>query len=635
MKVKLRRLSFVVAAVLGAAATVAPVQVTAAIDSSDQEKAEHELPVADPRYEHDQSLPFESPPEILKGSWPDDPSYVDPQIDQRRAMGLPANRELVVRLVTAPGSVAQAQKYGVVLSVSEEEQLLRARSVEDAAIELSETLRAEGGFGGANIRWSGTPVFSEPSLEIFLSTEWRTRGEATVSESGFDAPVKLFTVRSTLDELESFVETFYERKSAVVPAPEIIEVLNRLRSFNPVAVGYSLRDNRIEVDLGFDAQLPDPWQFKNVPTIVFSAGESAGESNGQSPCTNRGCSPLRAGVEIERNTDDLRCSMGFAVTRFGDENWMTAGHCSGGGRDAQFANGSAGGSYTYNGFFIRNRDEFVGSYGANSYYNGSQLDGKVINESDHLVTNRLMTGPNTSARVSGILTYSVGLTGTSVCRFGAISPFASCGTIHDIGRSFTHDGRTFTNQIDGNLTLGGSHGDSGGPLYRQTSITTAVGVFIGRWNSDSHPGFGSVTYLHLMASSTFVYTTTDKRRDFVLGLYEHGLGRFADSGGYNYWRGRLNTCNSANAKFVARNLLLSSELRTKYSLGTYDARRIRVELAYWTILGRASDAGGLAYWAGVATSEAGWTTVVNSFVDSAEFADRIWTGATAFDGDIC
>lgn len=604
----------------------------------------YEIPVPDPRYDHDRSLPFETPEELANGALPGDhEELVDFYVRQRIAMGLPGDRLLTAELVRAPGAIDQVREYGVVLDAAEEAAFLHARAVEDAAILLVEQLHDRTWFAGVRIDWAGVPAFSEPSVALLSTHSGLAEAEEATEELGGDGGrVSVEEVESSLAELRQAAEAIRSavRSNGRAGDREQLgdEIAELATDPEVVAVGWSLRNNQVVVDLRPGSASRASLSLEGLPRFAFTVGETVMADHGKDPCNRFGCAPQRAGIEIERRWSDSWCSLGFAVeSSSGGRDWLTAGHCLGTGPDAQFAAGSGGGSWTYSAFFNMTRDVYIGAYGSSGHYDQSRLDGQTIEESNFLVTNRLRTGLNSATTVTGTLAYGTSMIGESICRTGANSDVAACGTVVDVGEDATDDQTQveFIEQIRGSVAVAGSEGDSGGPVYRQTAPWVAVGVYKGDYDSNGEAVIGSVQHLADVESGLSVYTTTDRARDFVLGMYEHGLGRFADLNGYNHWRNKLDLCTVPRAAEVASGILTSSEFRGRYPINTYDRRKIRVELAYWTMMGRPSDSGGLTSWANQLTSEAAWTTVVNSFTGSTEFANRVTSGASAYDGRVC
>ncbi|GEP07192.1 DUF4214 domain-containing protein [Methylobacterium oxalidis] len=90
--------------------------------------------------------------------------------------------------------------------------------------------------------------------------------------------------------------------------------------------------------------------------------------------------------------------------------------------------------------------------------------------------------------------------------------------------------------------------------------------------------------------------------EFVSQLYQSTLGRLADSGGLAYWTDQLDN-HGAQRIDVASGFVFSAEhlssLQSVFDAGLFvpDKQAADVARLYYTMLGRAPDAGGLQYWA--------------------------------------
>ena len=100
---------------------------------------------------------------------------------------------------------------------------------------------------------------------------------------------------------------------------------------------------------------------------------------------------------------------------------------------------------------------------------------------------------------------------------------------------------------------------------------------------------------------------------FVERMYTECMKRTADSGGLAYWSKGL-CAHTATGKTILYNFFLSKEIQNMGLSNQEYVRRI-----YKTMLDRDPDSGGLNYWTGRLDSGASPTAVINGFIDSKEF----------------
>lgn len=80
--------------------------------------------------------------------------------------------------------------------------------------------------------------------------------------------------------------------------------------------------------------------------------------------------------------------------------------------------------------------------------------------------------------------------------------------------------------------------------------------------------------------------------------------------------------------------LTSGEFQVKNPASNNYQRRQQIRLLYWGALGRDASSQEQTDWLGVYNS-VGWDDVVWSIIFGAEFNNRYWFGASAYDGPIC
>ncbi len=104
-------------------------------------------------------------------------------------------------------------------------------------------------------------------------------------------------------------------------------------------------------------------------------------------------------------------------------------------------------------------------------------------------------------------------------------------------------------------------------------------------------------------------------KQFVLRFYQKVLKRKADVQGFDYWVAQLNS-GSQSAGDIARNFFFSNEFsRLNYNDSSF------IDIAYQTILNRASDQTGKNYWLGQLAGGLTRPGLINAFIASQEFSD--------------
>jgi PKD repeat protein len=104
---------------------------------------------------------------------------------------------------------------------------------------------------------------------------------------------------------------------------------------------------------------------------------------------------------------------------------------------------------------------------------------------------------------------------------------------------------------------------------------------------------------------------------FVMLMFENILLRQPDQSGFNYYVGQLNNGTMTRAQ-VALSLLHSSEFQRLAA----SQNRVLVSLLYFDLLRREPDAGGFSYYVGQLNSGTHLTSIIDTFLDSGEYAAR-------------
>lgn len=222
---------------------------------------------------------------------------------------------------------------------------------------------------------------------------------------------------------------------------------------DPLGFGIDTRANGVFVELA-DSDLPltraELGKFESALGVPVSV--RAGALGRDTHCsTNRDhChGPMKAGINIYKgsNYSGGWCTMGFHITRSGDEQFVTAGHCGYGGSNSQFHP-----AFT----------NAIGTEQQSLYANGGQ-DIMRVSMSDAQASDDIY-GDGNNIVGSGTPT-----TGETLCAsLGKGSNTVKCGTVQDDWRSWISD------TADPDITVWGGDmsystvgGDSGSPVYRR------------------------------------------------------------------------------------------------------------------------------------------------------------------------
>lgn len=114
---------------------------------------------------------------------------------------------------------------------------------------------------------------------------------------------------------------------------------------------------------------------------------------------------------------------------------------------------------------------------------------------------------------------------------------------------------------------------------------------------------------------------------FVGQVYQNVLGRAPDAGGLAFWTGQLNTGVLTRAGVLAgisesQENRTNTAARTEAGVWVPDQQAVQVARLYYATLGRAPDAGGLAFWTSALKSGTPLQRQADAFTGSAEFQAR-------------
>ena len=604
---------------------------------------------------------FPTPQEILAGGFPAEEPWLSEAIKMREALSLDPNDELVRRLLVSPTAQAQWRTYGVVLTEREEVAFATARLHESQWLEISRQLSELPGWAGSELVEAEAPGVLD-AFEV-----WYGKAHASTFEPALRRAVRDTTpdfdvvgvqVDYSYDELEQIASAVRAALKLDDGAPidamnrELVEridpIVDALAGVDVLWVGLDSNDNGL---VAYSLTLDDT---RNATTLAVSSAEDLPSvelripvevepDTGPPPCVDAGCPPAMGGNEIERRGGTARCTMGLPLSVSGDLRWSTAGHCHQTNWDAQRIRGSG----TYPGFFNFERDLQLnpGTRSFNGFYSGSTIDITTLLEEDYRVTNRIRINSSAHTTLQGwIPQHQIPNNGTyRVCKSGAVTGY-TCGFVTDRSQTITAGGGTVVLHEQIGTTYHRANGDSGGPVVSENNPAHAVGMHQGRHedpNGVYRSWAGSVSNISNEVPGANLYLVPDPRRDWVLSLYEHAVERFADSTGYAAHRSTLNYCGITNARQVAWPFYTGAEFTqdTRHRLDSTTGRQVRVEKLYRGLLGRASDTNGFnAHYNNLTANrtEQNWQAIVNAFLNSAEFGQRVnGGGASAYLGQIC
>lgn len=166
-------------------------------------------------------------------------------------------------------------------------------------------------------------------------------------------------------------------------------------------------------------------------------------------CTTRdNChDPMRAGINIYKgaNFSSGWCTMGFHITRSGDEQFVTAGHCGFSGSNSWFHPAFASAIGTEQQTLYANNGQDIMRVSMND----AQASDDIYNDGNNIV------GSGSPA------------TGETLCAsLGKGSNTVKCGTVQDDWRSWISETAGYT-VWGGDMSYTTVGGDSGSPVYRR------------------------------------------------------------------------------------------------------------------------------------------------------------------------
>lgn len=614
------------------------------------------------------------------GFAPEDP-WLSDLADSRKAYGLPSDKKLVAELMVSPEAQRQVSTYGVVLTLTEEKAFAtKAAAIDDytKAMTIAEDLPS---YAGAIVQDDKEPY----TLRVFVGGTDKTIDEGTAR------------LRSVANGLNGPIDiSIEEREFSIADLAAIGSILNgndatsrfskgQIGALAKVVAsqdlpdgtlfGYSMRHGTLTAQLPIGVRGDSYKNFSlgtDLPDVRIVSTKSSGDDwgpadQGAAACGRFWCGAPKGGhiVRFKVGSNYFLCSWaaGLRVKPNGTSVWktnlQTAGHCGDTSHDEIYYNyQNEGQSKTPSTHFgIVNTtapNDTIGTEWRNSTERAGDAwgDYSLVSASATYTSNLILTGNTTTARVTVLTPVAADL---DVC-ISARSTGVKCDEVDDIGWVKDFDGKQVTHLAITRGSYDAVGGDSGATMFVQGVPSHLAGSHSGwktNWLGLKYQLFSRVTLIDNspnMNITSVIPVATDGRRDFIAGLYTRSLNRLPDNGGYNYWRYNvMSTCNLANAKVTAESFLLGQEFKNRFpvTFGTVAQKKenakLRVYYAYRTFFGRDPDSSGLNWWYGhvmvnginSGNPEGAWGTVVWSFSNSGEFANRV-SGPTALaDGAIC
>lgn len=237
-------------------------------------------------------------------------------IDERSALGLPSDPETVASLVGSSADVGSAT-WGIPMTAQEmaeldpEGRMQFANELGETLIPFLETLS---GYAGAYI-----DQLNNGGLVVLLTQEdpaAEARIESLMPANNRGLVIK-YVALSHAQLLSAAKETWQQW-------PQVAGVTT-LRAVTVDPKASAVRVAVDATDFGLARELiPSLSQRLGVPLLLDIAEPSRDECHSPDSCY----SPMRAGIRIRQgSTSGSICTMAFHITKNGDEQFLTAGHC--------------------------------------------------------------------------------------------------------------------------------------------------------------------------------------------------------------------------------------------------------------------------------------------------------------------
>lgn len=336
-------------------------------------------------------------------------------------------------------SSASIERFGMRLSPAEHQHVEQWLAFEETVVEdIAPKLEQLDQYHG---------LYFDRGNDISLVVVAAPGGVGNVAKDGALEPlgerVTVVTRDYTYEQAQTWVRTITEAWNRD----------NRLPAMNSVSL--STDWTRLEIST------PEPVTAEQAAVVESLAADLPGTPNidwtvdppdQDNACTSRtNCTwPMRAGIKI------TACTMGFHVRVGSDEQFLTSGHCQGGGTD----------TYSHPGWGI------VGTTTSNFLLQG--YDVQRVQMSDGQASNRIY-GWSSAQNITG---HRYPTPGETICSSLGARNDTRCGYVASTSTSWTSTtcNCTVYGADHNNIPSGG--GDSGSPLFRNGS---AIGVHATTW----------------------------------------------------------------------------------------------------------------------------------------------------------
>jgi hypothetical protein len=366
---------------------------------------------------------------------------------ERAAYGLPAD-DASVAAALSQGVDAGLSEWGMVVTDEELKALdMEGRTEFDGLADQGVVpyARSLANYAGAYLDQRG-----DGSLTVLLTSMAGADEILRLAPSG-KRPVRVQLAKYSYSVLMDALLHIRDTWAGLYPNVELLNVAiesreNRLRAEVDESQMAKVDANLTELvaDLGVPVHLAPG--VEAVPATCYPRDN----------CYN----PIKAATWINSDgSPSESCALGFWVSNHsGDEQFVTAGHCSGpapSSVDCWYQRNAAGTGYGFIGCQVA---------GLNWYY-GGQYDMMIVYGPDSQATNMIY------AEARRITSFAYPVTGDFVCASLTKSNTIDCGSVTDDFVSYTMNGYSFYGGSYSGISIIG--GDSGSPVYRRVSATSA------------------------------------------------------------------------------------------------------------------------------------------------------------------
>lgn len=358
---------------------------------------------------------------------------------QRALLGVAAD-EATIRQIIASGADSGSEKWGFVITTDEmasvEARMQRAQRIEERVATLVRTLPTYGGM-----------YYEQHGSRLVV--------QLTTADPTLETTVDNLMPDGTELEFRPVDETYASLEKATRAVFDVWPSLTALPAPYHASLDTPANLVRVGVDAKFliEAEALQPALEKELGvTVEIEVGQppEAHACSTRDNCTN----PIRSAVRVRKgSTTGTVCTMGFQVSKNGDEQFLTAAHCALDGSNNWYHQGYG----------------FLGSEVQSLWSSG--YDAVRIGFPDAQATAWMY-------RDGYVVGWSWPTVGDVVIQNQAMSDTIYFTEITDDWHCWTYLGQTLCGaRMQG---VGGQRGDSGAPLYRFfTSQLYAVGINFG------------------------------------------------------------------------------------------------------------------------------------------------------------